>query len=167
MLLNSRRTFLKETFLTTAVVVMSGTKLFGAVAPLDTISFVQKDLFPDTAGVPTLKDINALPYLLLVLQHSRVTDLDKNYIRDGVQWLNEEAVEMYNKTYTQLSASQRQSVLKSITQYMWGETWIKTIMTYIYEAMLCDPIYGGNKNEIGWKWLNHTAGKPRPTKALL
>ena len=28
--------------------------------------------------------------------------------------------------------------------------------------MLSDPIYGGNKDEIAWKSLNHETGKPQP-----
>lgn len=167
MILNSRRTFLKESSLITAVLVMSGSKLFGAVTPLETIALVQEDLFPDSAGVPTTKEINSVSYLSLILHHSRVSDSDKKFIRNGVQWLNEDAVNIYNKTYTKLSYKQRQDVLKSISKHRWGENWIHTMLTYIFEAMLSDPIYGSNKNQAGWKWLNHIAGEPRPTKALL
>lgn len=167
MFLNSRRTFLKETFLTTAVLLFSSGKLYGAVSPLDTLSLVQSDLFPQSTNVPTLKQINANSYLSHVLQHSRISDANKDYLRNGVQWLNEEALELYDKTYIQLSSAQRQNTLKSISEYRWGESWIKTVMTYIYEAMLGDPVYGVNKQESGWNWLNHVGGQPRPKEALL
>ena len=35
-------------------------------------------------------------------------------------------------------------------------------MYYLLEALLADPVYGGNTDEVGWKWLGYTAGFPRP-----
>ena len=40
------------------------------------------------------------------------------------------------------------------------------MVTLLFEALLLDPLYGGNKEEKGWKWLNHTPGFPRPTEEL-
>lgn len=160
---NSRRTFLKKSFLSTAVLVMAGDKLFGAITPLETLVVVQEDLFPYAKELGS----NASAYISLILNHSRVTDKEKAFIRNGVQWLNEEAILQYKKLYTQLSPANRQNILQTISNEKWGERWLTTILTYTMEAMLGDPIYGINKNESGWKWLNHTAGIPRPTKALL
>lgn len=163
MYLSSRRDFLKTSFLSSAVIVMSGTNLFGGVTPLQTLSLVQEDLFP---FAKTLKS-NTLGYLSVVLKHSHITDEDKQFLRNGVQWLNEEAVTQYNKTYISLNQEQRQNVLKIISKIRWGESWIENVMTYMMEAILGDPIYGVNKNENGWKWLNHKSGQPRPKEALL
>ncbi|MBU1657622.1 gluconate 2-dehydrogenase subunit 3 family protein [bacterium] len=163
LVLKSRRTFLKETFFTGAVLVMSGTKLFGAVTPLQTITAVQEDLFPHAKSLGA----NASAYVSTVFHHSRVSEEEKNFIRNGVQWLNEEAVALYKTTYIKLTPTQRQNVLIHIAQERWGERWIETLLSYIMEAMLGDPIYGINKNEAGWTWLHHSSGLPRPTKAFL
>ena len=163
----SRRIFLKNSFLSSVILLTYGSELFAAITPMHTISIVQKDLFPSTGLVPSSKYINANFYLNKILTHSRVTLEDKIFIRDGVKWLNEEAVTKYKKVYVRLSKKQRQKVLKDVADSDWGESWLATIMTYLLEAMLGDPIYGGNKSEIGWKWLNHKGGLPRPTKALL
>ena len=163
----SRRTFLATGFLSTVMLITYSGELFGAVTPLQTISLVQKDLFPSTSLVPSATEINAKSYLIKILAHSRVTQSDKEYIKNGARWLNEEAVSIYGKVYTKLSSKQRQKVLKEIAETSWGESWIKSIMSYIFEAMLGDPVYGGNVGESGWKWLNHQGGLPRPKKALL
>ncbi|WP_455756915.1 gluconate 2-dehydrogenase subunit 3 family protein [Sulfurimonas sp.] len=163
MLLNSRRTFLKTTFLSSAVIVISGGKLFGATTPLQTLSVVQNDLFPHAK----LLGANASAYISVIFHHSLVSDSDKVYLRNGVQWLNEEAVKVYKKQYIQLNPKERQNILKSISKHRWGKSWIETVMTYMVEAILGDPIYGINKNEAGWKWLNHKSGLPRPKDALL
>ncbi|MCF6309211.1 MAG: gluconate 2-dehydrogenase subunit 3 family protein [Sulfurimonas sp.] len=167
MILNSRRTFLKNSFLTSVVLLTCGEKLFAAVTPLQTIAMVHKDLFPDSDMIPNADNINASYYLNSILNHSRVTDENKTFIRNGVKWLNEESVTKYKKIYTKLSSSQRQKILQEIAQTNWGDSWINTIMSYLLEAMLGDPVYGGNRDETGWKWLNHKSGMPRPEEALV
>lgn len=159
----SRRKYLKYGFLTTAILVMGKAKLFAIVTPLDTIKIVQGDLFPyaKELGIDTSK------YIPIILNHSKVTKDDKEFITNGVKWLNEESVTKYNKIYTKLDSTQRQNILKIISKQRWGENWVFDMLGYIFESMLGDPIYGGNNNEAGWKWLNFKGGNPRPTKAFL
>jgi hypothetical protein len=167
MILNSRRTFLKNSFLTSVVLLTCNGELFGGITPLQTIGMVYRDLFPDSDRAPSADDINANIYLNKILNHSRVTDENKTFIRNGVKWLNEESVAKYKKVYTKLSKLQRQKILQEIADTRWGDSWIETIMTYFFEAMLGDPVYGGNRDGIGWKWLEHKPGLPRPRKALI
>ena len=167
MSLLSRRKFIKHSFLSSVILLTSGSKLLGATTPLQTIAVVQNDLFPATGFVPSGQYINANGYLRKILNHSRVSDVDKEFIKDGAKWLNEESVAKFKKPYEQLSKDQREKVLKIVVDTDWGESWISTIMNYLLEALLGDPIYGGNKGKIGWKWLNHKGGIPRPTKACL
>ena len=164
MILNSRRSFLKNSFLSSVILLTSSGKLFGAVTPMSTISQLHIDLFPDNAISPNQNDINASYYLNSILKHSRITDDTKKFIRNGVKWLNEEANTKYKRVYTKLSSKQRQIILKDISKTSWGESWLESIMTYLLEAMLGDPVYGGNKAESGWKWLKHTGGLPKPKK---
>jgi len=163
----SRRTFIKAGFAGSVVLLNTNSELFGGVTILSTISVLQEDLFPQTTKVPTNKQINAKTYLRLILNHSRVSESDKKFIKNGVKWLNEEAISKYKKIYVKLSQFQREDILKDISLTSWGESFIDTILRYIFEAMLGDPIYGINKDESGWKWLNHKTGLPRPKEAYL
>ena len=163
MLLKSRRNFLKSSFLATTLVVMSGNEIFASVTPLQTLSLVQQDLFPFANTLGANSDV----YITLIFNHTLVNDEDKEFLRNGVKWLNEEAVTHYKKIYTQLNPQERQNLLQTISKVRWGESWIETVLTYIMEATLGDPIYGINKNEAGWKWLNHEGGLPRPKEPLL
>ena len=72
--MSSRRDFLKQGFLGTAVIVMSGNKLFGAVSVLDTIEIVQNDLFPYAKELQS----NSREYLSLILNHNHISDKNKN-----------------------------------------------------------------------------------------
>ena len=159
-----RRTLLKAGFLSSAVFVMSGCELFSVTTSRDTIRVVQNDLFPKAKEL----NIDTVRYLsTIILHHSRITQEDKTFLKNGVKWLNETAVEMYKEAYTKLSSTKRQDVLNAISKKEWGESWMYNMMTYIFEAMLGDPIYGGNTNEAGWKWLAFNGGHPRPTKPYL
>ena len=159
----SRRTFFKTTFLTSLVMVMSQNKLFASVTPLQTLAVAQGDLFPQEV----ITSSNALSYISIIFKHSRISAGNKQFVRNGTKWLNEEAVKQYDKLYTQLNPAQRQNILQIISKESWGRSWIKTVLGYILEAVLGDPIYGINKNEFGWKWLEHESGLPRPKEARL
>ncbi len=164
----SRRVFLKNSFLSSVIFVTYSGELCAAVTPLETISILHGDLFPDGDKVPNLNSINATFYLnTIVLNHSRIDFETKSYIRDGVRWLNEEAMTKYKKVYAKLPPNKREKVLEDIVATDWGESWIDTIMTYFLEAMLGDPVYGINSRQKSWKWLNHEPGYPRPKKAFL
>ncbi len=166
MVLKERRNFLKNSFLSSVIFLTCSGELVGATTPMQTISQVYEDLFPSISGVPAVGSINATAYLNKILHHSRVRDENKTFIRDGVKWLNEEAFAKYKKRYLQLSSQQREKILINISETGWGDSWIEMIMTYFLEAMLGDPVYGGNKAQAGWSWLNHKAGFPRPSEEL-
>ena len=161
--LQTRRNFLKAGFLSSAVFVMSGCELFSVTTSRETIDVVQNDLFPKAKEL----GINTSNYISIILHHSRVSQEDKLFLKNGVKWLNETAVEMYKECYTKLSALKRQEVLLHISKTEWGESWIYNMMTYIFEAMLGDPLYGTNYRESGWKWLAFKGGTPHPTKVFL
>ena len=163
MLLNSRRTFLKASFLTTAIIITSGCDVFTAVSPDKTIDLVQADIFPYSSDL----NVNVSAYLTIVLNHTRVRDEEKDFLRNGVKWLNEEAVLKYDNVYTKLSSSERQDVLKIVSKENWGESWISALLTYTMEAIFSDKIYGVNPQEKAHEWLSFDMGQPRPTKALL
>ena len=159
----NRRKFLHYGFLSTAVLVMDGCALKNILTSKDTIAQVQYDLFPKAKEL----GINTQAYMRIILHHTRVSKEDKAFIKNGVKWLNEEAQKMYKDIYTKLSEPQRQKVLHSIANEQWGESWLYSMLSYNFEAMLGDPIYKANINKAGWKWLQFTGGLPAPKKAFL
>ncbi len=159
----SRRLLLKSGFLTIALSIFSRGELFAEVVPLETIALLQEDLFPLAKELESRSDL----YMLIILSHSKIAKKDKKFIRNGVKWLNEEALSEYKKIYTKLSSKQRQSLLQKISKERWGEHFIYTILQYTLESLLGDPIYGINKNQKGWEWLEHKSGYPRPKSAFL
>lgn len=136
--------------------------------PWLTLSEVQEHLFPRSANInndessPGAKDINAIGYLYTML-HTFDADIDEQkFIIKGISWLDGMANTMAGAPFLKLNKINRERVLKTISESDTGETWLSTLLRYIFEALLTDPVYGGNTNSMGWQWLEHQPGFPRP-----
>ena len=128
---------------------------------------VQQQLFPNDGNGPGAAQLNAGNYLLWVLSDPQKDPADTKYIIDGIGWVNETSNEEYGKAFEELNTEEKESLVAFIAKEAWGSSWLSIILTYIFEALIADPQYGGNVNESGWKWLNHYPGNPRPTEKLL
>jgi len=58
---------------------------------------------------------------------------------------------------------QREQLLQRIAQANAGENWLSLLLMFIFGALLGSPVYGGNPDGIGWRWLEHNPGFPQPT----
>lgn len=128
---------------------------------------VQEILLPSSDTGPGAKEINAATYLVWVLSDPHKDPEEIEYIINGLGWVDETAEENFSKKYLSLNRSEKENLIGDISKISWGESWLSVILTFIFEALLSDPQYGSNPNQIGWKWLNHNPGQPRPTNKLL
>jgi len=163
MVQNKRRNFLIAGFVTSVVVVMNSGRIFSQVTPDTTLSILQYDLFPQAKEM----DVNLAAYFTLIQRHSRIDEDEKKYLKNGIKWINEEAVEVHEALYHELPESKRQELLQSISQKEWGESYLYTLLTYIMEATFSDPIYGVNPKRSGQQWLAFENGLPYPKEAYL
>lgn len=129
------------------------------------LSQVQLHLFPPADHSPGAQDINAFAYLQFVLADPALDPRDQKFIINGVRWLEEECQSLFLRSFTDLNPVEKETILRKIETENWGERWISQLLKYIFEALLTDPIYGGNPDKIGWKWLSHIPGEPRPNVA--
>lgn len=130
--------------------------------PWSTFSVVQEHLFPADKNGPGASDVNATAYLRFVLDARDTDPVERKVILDGVNWLNDIAKEQGAKSFIELSSADRERVLKKIAASSAGENWLSYLLLYIFEALLSDPVYGGNPDGVGWKWLQHQPGFPHP-----
>jgi gluconate 2-dehydrogenase gamma chain len=130
--------------------------------PWYTFAATQQQLFPDDGNGPDAKAINATVYLKFVLEAADTDPADRKFILDGVDWLNRLAIARYTGVFASCEPAQQDTLLREITNSKAGERWLSYLLLYLFEALLSDPIYGGNPNGIGWSWLQHIPGFPRP-----
>lgn len=119
-------------------------------------------LFPHSKLGPGAIDLSISSYLAQVLKDERILEEDRGYFLKGATWLEESAYEEYNKSFLNLNNSEKEELLQTVSKYKWGKNFIYTSLSYIFEALLSSPVYGSNKDGLGWKWLEHSAGFPQP-----
>ena len=124
-------------------------------------------LFPNDGNGPGADDINAFGYFLWVIQDDLNRKEESNsFIVEGLDWLNQKSIRLKQSNFYDIPANHREAFIDEIVKTKYGKKWVSAMVSLLFEALLLDPIYGGNKEEKGWEWLNHTPGFPRPTKEL-
>ncbi len=127
----------------------------------DTIASVQNHLFPSESETPGAIEINALPYLYNYLSNPATDPNDVQFILSGTHLLQTFSKQK-EMLFNDISIEQRELILRKFEKEPEGRRWLVNILNYILEALLTDPVYGGNPEGIGWKWLEHRAGDPHP-----
>lgn len=120
-------------------------------------------LFPQSKLGPGAIDLKISGYLSMVLKDERILEEDRHYLLQGAVWLEQRAVETFNKSFLNLAYVEKEKLFQEITEYRWGVSFVRNTLTYVFEALLCSPVYGSNPNEVGWKWLDHNPGFPQPS----
>ena len=124
---------------------------------------VQMQLFPADGDGPSARDLNALAYLEWAMTDpENIDDGDPSFIVKGIGWLDDLSKQTLGTGFIKLTSTQQDTVLKQVAGSNQGESWLSLLMYYLAEALMLDPIYGGNPNGIGWQWLQHQAGFPAP-----
>ena len=128
-----------------------------------TLTTVTEHLFPTGPDSPGATDIRAVAYLETTIFQVDFSAGSRNFIINRVQSLHEASMERFALGFNDLDFSQRESLLRYLADHTrWGRNWISSLLTYILEALLSDPVYGGNPDGVGWRWLEHQPGFPRP-----
>jgi gluconate 2-dehydrogenase gamma chain len=155
----------RRSFILSAIVISSAWALKKdtpeVIMPIEQwhlIKKVQNILLPKQNGAPGADEFGATNYLINVMGHPSFNVEDSKFILRGAKELLER-----EKHFVSLSIGEQEKALEAFAQTQFGENWLAYVLFYTLEALLSDPIYGGNIDEIGWKWLGHNTGKPRPT----
>jgi len=163
----SRRRFIKQLLLGSSALVFNEHVLANINQLTDErwiiLSSVHSHMFPASNNEPDANSINATAYLKSILEWPGVDESDKKFILDGVGWLNGLAEKQFNETFDRLDTNTKEIVLRTVEKSQAGENWLSLIMLYLIEALLTDPVYGGNVNGQGWQWLEHQPGFPAPS----
>jgi len=128
-----------------------------------TLAAVQEHLLPRSADSPGATDINAGAYLESAITAPGIDPDARNTIVNGIGHLQEATRERYAQLFTRLDHEQSEQLLRYLAdRTRWGRPWLSILLYYLFEALLSDPVYGGNPDGIGWQWLQHQPGFPRP-----
>jgi len=121
-------------------------------------------LFPDERNAPGAGAAHATAWLHNGLRMPEVDDAHRRFIGEGAIDLERLSREQEKKSFLELTTARREAVLRQLELRPGGKAWLQELLRYILEALLSDPVYGGNPGGTGWAWLEHRPGFPRPPK---
>lgn len=131
-----------------------------------TLAAVQDHLLPTEPAnpkAPGAREVRATAYLDRALAAPGFDADSRAFILKGTGWLDDLARERHRAVFHELEPGPREDLLREIAGRPAGERWLSSLIGYTLEALLADPLYGGNPGGIGWVWLDHDPGRPRPT----
>ena len=158
----TRRVFIVSSLVagTGLMLVPQGEKSSINIKPFKVIEAVQEVLFPKGLLAPAASEFGATNYLLTVSTHASFWADDLKFLAFGAKLLMDE-----ENNFLTMNPKERDETLRDFVENnSKGEQWVSLLLFYTLEALLSDPIYGGNKSELGWKWLGHNEGQPQPKK---
>ncbi len=176
----NRRKFLQRTgrsVLAASIPMLPGAASWAAVLPdlpdnaaglarrqWETLAALQDHLLPSEPEAPGASEVHATAYLYYTLTAPGAKPVDQAFIRDGLERLDKVIQELGTQAFTALDEAGREATLRRLEQDKDGQHWIAEVLNFLLESLLADPLYGGNPGTIGWRWLAHTPGFPRPPK---
>lgn len=128
-----------------------------------TLDAVLEIVLPKEPDSPGASDIRAREYIESVLADPRTKESDRTFLLRGIRSLEKLALEKRERAFSQLSRSEQEELFQAYVDDG-GESWVASLIASVLEALFGDPVYGGNVNEVGWKWIEHTPGFPRPPR---
>ena len=153
-----RRNFIK--FTTISAILFSTNISIAKNIPNKTLLVLDEVLniiFPKTSTMPSAKEFKALEYLIKNISHKTFDNEDKTLILDGTK----DFIGSFPEFLTLNNNEKKELVYSIVNDNDYANTWLSKLVYFGIEAMLSDPIYGGNTNEIGWKSIDHKIGYPK------
>ncbi len=117
-------------------------------------------IFPDDGMGPDAERINAPAFLEWILRDPFYDPDIQQMLVQGIDALDAHARSVMGADFLSLEAHRQEALLDEMAAR--GHRWLSRMVTVVLEALLSDPIYGGNVHKAGWQWLGHYEGRPRP-----
>lgn len=106
------------------------------------------------------RDVNAIQYLDWALTHPRWAWPKKRLI-GLANWLQRQAKKQHRAPFAELRFKQRDLLLQDACNTEHKRA-VRLLLDATLEALLSDPVHGGNAKEAGWTTTGYTPAWPRP-----
>ena len=129
----------------------------------NTIASVQAHMFPRGSKLPSAEEMHVVEFVFETITHASYDKDIRLFVIEGA----EELIKREKNSFISMSHEEKEQALRAYEKTNYGSSWLSRIMTLTMEGLFSDPIYGANKNEIGWKSIQAYGGQPRPTVKYL
>lgn len=154
--------------------LVHGTELgaFFNAADAATVAAFAERIMPGAPGKPGASDANVLNYIDLALAGAYAELQD--FYRRGLDQLDAYAEDQFGSRFVALSEVQQDTIIAALEDgsaggFEWpsAEAFFTTLRTHTMEGMFADPVYGGNKDFVGWQLVGFPGAQPAFTPAEL
>ncbi|WP_457595631.1 gluconate 2-dehydrogenase subunit 3 family protein [Hydrogenimonas sp.] len=122
------------------------------------IGSVQRHFFPKGLSMPDAERFGALEYLKATMAHPTFDPDIRAMLFEGARRLDL----LSEGAFPSASSEEKERLLRRFEADSFGGYWLAQLMNLTLEALLGDPLYGGNREESGWRAFALVPGKPRP-----
>jgi gluconate 2-dehydrogenase alpha chain len=130
------------------------------LAEAATLDALFERLFPGDENGPGASSIGVIHYLDRALSGPCAHHLEA--YRLGVYALDAESVDRFGKPFLEADSIQQQELIAALEQgsapnfrAIEGKTFFELARSHLQEGLFSDPIYGGNREKAGWRFLGH------------
>ena len=131
------------------------------------IAFTER-LMPGEPGKGGATDAGVLNYIDLALSGAYSDQQD--FYRRGLAQLDEHCSKTYGKPFHSITTAQQDECIAALEhgkapEFVWptAPAFFNTVRTHTMEGMFSDPIYGGNKDFVGWRLVGFPGAQPQFT----
>ncbi|MBK8169020.1 MAG: gluconate 2-dehydrogenase subunit 3 family protein [Sandaracinaceae bacterium] len=129
---------------------------------MQTVASLQNIMLPAGSEFPSAQDVRALPYLLAALADPLVDSDVVTRIVSGSDQLDALSRASHALAFASLATREQEKQMRAFEQASGGRAFLDAVLTFTLEALLGDPVHGGNPNEVGWRAFAIEPGFPRP-----
>ncbi|TNJ65647.1 twin-arginine translocation signal domain-containing protein [Paenibacillus hemerocallicola] len=122
---------------------------------------------------------NVREYRMGPFGHSEATQGDYQSIQRhelftmGLQAMDDESNRKHQKGFTEITDEERDAILTSmqkgditVVTGVTGKSFFNLLRSMTMEGVYCDPVYGGNKNMMGWKMRQYPGNQMSYTSIM-
>jgi len=125
-----------------------------------TLDALYRHLLPTDDQGPDWREVGTLDYLRANIGFFEPERRD--FLLGKTGELNALASTRYGRRFGSLAAAERESLLRQLSANSDWRGWLARHLDIVFDSLLADPIYGGNIEQAGWRWLAHQPGFPTP-----
>ncbi len=133
-----------------------------------TFDLVLNQILPKYKGFPGVDKIKTKKYIYRTLSGPEASLEVTSLFEKGLDKLTQVAKTEFKSSFHMLSHDEQLGIIVSFqyspaNDYL-GKSWMSLVISLTLESVLVDPVYGGNSDQLGWEWLQHQPGIPRPSQ---
>jgi gluconate 2-dehydrogenase gamma chain len=137
-----------------------------------TIAAMAERIMPSGPGMAGAREANVINYIDLALAGA-YQDLQEFY-RHGIAALDAYCMATFKEAFVYLKPAQQDEALRALESgkatgftFPPAQAFFATVRTHTMEGMFADPVYGGNRDFVGWKLVGFPGAQRLYTTADL